>query len=168
MLHKFEEKFQDHLWLMNEALVEADRAYREDEVPIGAVVVDAQGVILSRAHNIKEKNYNPCGHAEILAITEAAKKISNWRLLGCRIYVTLEPCPMCLSAMVQARIGGLCFGAYDPKGGALSLNYNFYDDKKLNHSFSVVGGLMHFECSQMLSNFFREKRGHYSKNVVVS
>lgn len=160
-------KFQDHLWLMNEALVEADRAYRDNEVPIGAVVVDEHGVILSRAHNVKEKNFNPCGHAEIIAITEAAKKISNWRLINCRVYVTLEPCPMCLSAMVQARIGSLYFGAYDPKGGALSLNYNFYNDKKLNHSFAVVGGLKHFECSQLLSNFFREKRGHYNKNVIL-
>lgn len=160
-------KFQDHLWLMSEALVEADRAYRDNEVPIGAVVVDEHGVILSRAHNIKEKNFNPCGHAEIIAITEAAKKISNWRLINCRVYVTLEPCPMCLSAMVQARIGSLYFGAYDPKGGALSLNYNFYNDKKLNHSFAVVGGLKHFECSQLLSNFFREKRGHYNKNVIL-
>jgi tRNA(adenine34) deaminase len=160
MLHKFEDK----LWLMGEAITEADRAYRLDEVPIGAVIVDPDGVIIARAHNIKEKTHNPCGHAEILAITDAAKKLSNWRLLDCSVYVTLEPCPMCLSAMVQARIGALYFGAYDPKGGALSLNYNFYKDKKLNHSFPVMGGLLHLECSQMLSNFFREKRGIYSKN----
>jgi tRNA(adenine34) deaminase len=161
-------KFNDHIWLMNEALLEADRAYREDEVPIGAVIVDPHGAVLARAHNKKEKNNNPCGHAEILAITEAAKKISNWRLINCSIYVTLEPCPMCLAALVQARIGTLYFGAYDPKGGALSLNYNFNNDKKLNHSFPVVGGLLHYECSQLLSNFFREKRGLYNKNVVES
>ena len=155
---------QDQLWLMDEALIEAEIAYHEYEVPIGAVVVDSAGVILSRAHNIKEKNHNPCGHAEILALIEAAKKSSNWRLLNCSIYVTLEPCPMCLSAMIQARIGTLYFGAYDPKGGSLSLNYNFYKDQKLNHSFSVVGGLRHFECSKLLSNFFREKRSNYNKN----
>ena len=156
--------FQDQLWLMDEALIEAEKAYRLDEVPIGAVVVDSTGVILSRAHNIKEKNHNPCGHAEILAITEAAKKINNWRLINCSIYVTLEPCPMCLSAMIQARIGTLLFGAYDPKGGSLSLNYNFYKDQKLNHAFPVIGGLRHFECSKLLSTFFREKRTSYNKN----
>lgn len=153
----------DHLWLMDEALIEADKAYRQDEVPIGAVIADAQGAILAKAHNIKERTHNPCGHAEILAIMDAARKINNWRLLECNLYVTLEPCPMCLSAMIQARIGTLYFGAYDPKGGALSLNYNFYKDQKLNHSFSVVGGLRHFECSRLLSTFFREKRASYNK-----
>jgi tRNA(adenine34) deaminase len=153
----------DHLWLMDEAIIEAHKAYREDEVPIGAVIVDSNGAIVSRAHNQKEKAHNPCGHAEILAITEAAKKLNNWRLLGCSMYVTLEPCPMCLSALVQARIAHLYFGAYDPKGGALSLNYNFYKDQKLNHSFPVMGGLRHFDCSKILSTFFKEKRSGYSK-----
>ena len=153
----------DHLWLMDESLKEAHKAYREDEVPIGAVIVDAEGAIISRAHNQKEKVHNPCGHAEILAITEAAKKLGNWRLLNCSLYVTLEPCPMCLSALVQARIAHLYFGAYDTKGGALSLNYNFYKDQKLNHSFPVLGGLRHFECSKLLSTFFKEKRTSYSK-----
>ena len=156
-------KITDHLWLMDEALKEAEKAYREDEVPIGAVIVDSSGSILSRTHNIKEKVHNPCGHAEILAITEACKKISNWRLVDCSIYVTLEPCPMCLSALVQTRIGHLYFGAYDAKGGALSLNYNFYKDEKLNHSFSVTGGLRHFECSKLLSTFFKEKRAGHIK-----
>jgi tRNA(adenine34) deaminase len=154
----------DHLWLMDEALIEAEKAYREDEVPIGAVVVDSSGTIISRTHNQKEKVFNPCGHAEILAITEAAKRKSNWRLTDCSIYVTLEPCPMCLSALVQARISHLYFGAYDAKGGALSLNYNFYKDQKLNHSFPVLGGLRHFECSRLLSTFFKEKRTNYNKN----
>ncbi len=149
---------------MDEALIEAEKAYRIDEVPIGAVIVDSNGAILSRSHNLKEKVFNPCGHAEILAIVEAAKKIKNWRLKECSIYVTLEPCPMCLNAMVQARIEKLYFGAYDSKGGSLSLNYNFYKDQKLNHSFSVVGGVRHFECSKLLSQFFREKRVNYNKS----
>lgn len=157
------ENVTDQLWLMDEALKEAEKAYREDEVPIGAVVVNDKGNILARAHNEKEKVFNPCGHAEIIAITEACKKIGNWRLSNCAVYVTLEPCPMCLSAMIQARIGKLFFGAYDPKGGALSLNYNFYKDQKLNHSFPVLGGLRHFECSRLLSTFFKEKRTNYNK-----
>ncbi len=154
----------DQLWLMEEALIEADKAYREDEVPIGAVIVNAEGIIIAKAHNKKEKINNPCGHAEILAITEAAKKIGNWRLINCSLLVTLEPCLMCLSAMIQARIGTLYFGAYDPKGGSLSLNYNFYKDQKLNHSFPVIGGVRHFECSKLLSQFFREKRANYIKS----
>ena len=93
------------------------------------------------------------------------KKISDhlWLMDG-SIYVTLEPCPMCLSALIQARIGHLYFGAYDTKGGALSLNYNFYKDQKLNHSFPVMGGLRHFECSRLLSTFFKEKRTGYIKS----
>lgn len=158
------QSFHDQLWLMDEALIEAEKAYWHDEVPIGAVVVDSSGVVLSRAHNIKEKGHNPCGHAEILAIVEAAKRLNNWRLMDCSLYVTLEPCPMCLNAMIQARIGTLYFGAYDPKGGSLSLNYNFYKDDRLNHSFAVVGGLRHFECSRLISRFFREKRANYNKS----
>ncbi|MGZ3787477.1 MAG: nucleoside deaminase [Bacteriovorax sp.] len=161
---KDKNNFHDRLWLMDEALIEAEKAYREDEVPIGAVIVDPSGSVLSRAHNVKEKVHNPCGHAEILAITEAAKKLSNWRLINCSLFVTLEPCPMCLSAMIQARIGTLYFGAYDPKGGSLSLNYNFYKDQKLNHAFPVIGGLRHFECSRLLSTFFKEKRNNYNKS----
>lgn len=155
-------KYEDQIWLMDEALIEAEKAYRLDEVPIGAVIVDAKGTIISRAHNVKEKNHNPCGHAEVLAIIEASSKLNNWRLLDCSLFVTLEPCPMCLAAMVQARIENLFFGAYDSKGGAISLNYNLHQDKRLNHRFNVVGGLSHYECSKKLSNFFREKRSSYN------
>lgn len=155
--------FNSHLWFMDEALKEAQKAFKEDEVPIGAVIVDKAGNVLARAHNHKEKTHNPCGHAEILAIQEACKKIGNWRLVDCSLYVTLEPCPMCLSALLQTRIAKVFFGAYDPKGGAISLNYNFYKDKKLNHSFPVCGGIRHFECSKILSTFFKEKRVVYQK-----
>lgn len=156
------QKFEDHIWLMEEALKEAERAYKEDEVPIGAVIVDEKGTIVARAHNKKEHHNNPCGHAEVLAIIEASQKLKSWRLTNCSLYVTLEPCPMCLNAMVQARIKSLYFGAYDAKGGAISLNYNFYKDKRLNHNFNVVGGMKHFECSKILSGFFREKRASYN------
>lgn len=154
-------KFADTLWFMDEALIEAEKAYRIDEVPVGAVIVDSAGVIISKAHNKKEKAFNPCGHAEILAITEAAQKINNWRLIGCSIFVTLEPCPMCLGAISQSRIENLYFGAYDSKGGAISLNYNLYKDSRLNHKFNIIGGLKHFDCSRIISTFFREKRSTY-------
>lgn len=154
----------DQLWLMEEALKEAEIAYREAEVPIGAIIVDSKGTIIAKAHNEKETAHNPCGHAEILAIKKAAKQLNNWRLLETSLIVTLEPCPMCLAAMVQARISHLYFGAYDSKGGAISLNYNLHKDTRLNHQFQVTGGIRHFECSRLLSNFFKERRSNYSKN----
>ncbi|WP_127715392.1 nucleoside deaminase [Halobacteriovorax sp. HLS] len=155
--------FKDYEWLMSKAIDEAYKAYGVDEVPIGALVVDENGNILSQSHNLKESVNDPCGHAEILAIREACEKKGSWRLNNCTIFVTLEPCPMCLSALVQSRIGRLVFGAYDSKGGAISLNYNLYKDKRLNHNFDVIGGVMHFETSQILSKFFREKRKSYIK-----
>jgi tRNA(adenine34) deaminase len=155
-------KFEDQLWLMDEALIEAEKAYRSDEVPIGAVIIDSQGTILGRAHNIKEHSNNPCGHAEILAIIDAGEKINNWRLTNCSLFVTLEPCPMCMGAIVQARLSRLYFGAYDKKGGAISLNYNLYKDKRLNHNFEIVGGVKHYESSKLLSRFFKEKRSGYT------
>jgi tRNA(adenine34) deaminase len=154
---------KDFDWLMNIAIDEAYKAYGLDEVPIGAVIVDGNGNVLSQCHNLKESVNDPCGHAEILAIKEACEKKGDWRLNDCTLFVTLEPCPMCLSAMIQARLGKLVFGAYDAKGGAISLNYNLYKDKRLNHNFDIVGGVKHFDASQILSRFFREKRSSYKK-----
>ncbi len=151
----------DHLWYMGLALEEAELAYRAQEVPVGAVLVSPEGDILSKQHNLKESHFNPTGHAEILALIEGAKKLQNWRLSDCTLYVTLEPCPMCLTAMVQARVKQCVFGAYDPKGGALSLGYHLHQDKRLNHQFAMLGGIKHFECSKLLSQFFRERRTGY-------
>ena len=152
---------QDHIWNMNLALEEAQRAYKLGEVPVGAVLVSPDGKVESKGINLKESQFDPCGHAEICALRDQGEKLKNWRLTGHTLYVTLEPCAMCLGAMIQARIQSLVFGAYDPKGGAISLGYNLHKDSRLNHNFSVVGGVRHFECSQILSQFFREKRaGH--------
>ena len=151
----------DHLWFMNIALEQAELAYRAQEVPVGALLVSPTGEILSRQHNLKESHFNPIAHAEMLTLTEGAKKLQNWRLTDCYMYVTLEPCPMCLTALVQSRVKACVFGAYDQKGGALSLGYHLHRDKRLNHQFSVVGGVMHFECSRILSQFFRERRISY-------
>jgi tRNA(adenine34) deaminase len=151
----------DHLWFMNLALEQADLAYRAHEVPVGAVLVSPAGEVLSSQHNLKESHFNPIAHAEMLTLTEGAKKLHNWRLTDCYLYVTLEPCPMCLTALVQARVKACIFGAYDQKGGALSLGYHLHRDKRLNHQFSIVGGVMHFECSRILSQFFRERRTSY-------
>ncbi len=148
----------DSLWCMKLALEEAEAAYRMGEVPVGALVVNAQGEVLARAHNRKEAVHNPVGHAELLAVQAAAQKIGGWRLDGCTLYVTLEPCPMCLAGLGQSRIDRVVFGAYDPKGGALSLGYALHRDTRLNHRFSMVGGVLHYECSRLLSQFFKERR----------
>lgn len=147
---------------MGLALEEAHKASTMDEVPIGAVLVSNTGEVLSRAHNIKEKNHNPLGHAELLVIQESSKKTKDWRLTGATLYVTLEPCLMCVGAMWQSRIERLVFGAYDSKGGFLSLNYNLHQDTRLNHQLTVMGGVKHLECGKLLSEFFRLKRKNYN------
>lgn len=152
---------QDDLWFMDLAIKQAELAYKEKEVPVGAVLVSANGEVLTQKYNLKESHHNPTAHAEVLSIIEAAKKLSSWRLTGATLYVTLEPCPMCLAAMVQARIKRCVFGAYDIKGGALSLGYHMHKDLRLNHRFSITGGIRHFECSKILSEFFKERRSTY-------
>jgi tRNA(adenine34) deaminase len=151
----------DHMWFMSMALEQAELAYKAQEVPVGAVLVSPEGEVLSKQHNLKETHFNPTAHAEILAVTEGAKKLQNWRLSDCILYVTLEPCPMCLTALVQSRVKQCVFGAYDAKGGALSLGYYLHQDKRLNHQFSIMGGVKHFECSRVLSQFFKERRSSY-------
>ena len=151
----------DHLWFMSMALEQAELAYKAQEVPVGAVLVSPNGDVLSKQFNLKETHFNPTAHAEILVLEEGARKIQNWRLSDCVLYVTLEPCPMCLTAMVQSRVRQCVFGAYDSKGGALSLGYHLHQDKRLNHQFSVIGGIKHFECSRLLSQFFKERRTSY-------
>ena len=118
---------------MKLALKEADKALLKDEVPIGCVIVKDDKVI-ARSHNIKESTHNPMGHAEIIAISKACKKLQNWRLEDCDIYITLEPCIMCTGAIIQSRIKNIYFGAYDPKGGALGSSINVLEANNINHS----------------------------------
>jgi tRNA(adenine34) deaminase len=151
----------DQDWFMSLALEEANLAFKKEEVPVGCVLVDRFGKILSQAHNLKEVQLNPCAHAECLAITQAAQKMKSWRLEGVSLFVTLEPCFMCMGAILAARIDHLYFGAYDPKGGFLSLKMNTQSWNKLNHAFTIVGGVKHYECSQQLSTFFRQQRHFY-------
>lgn len=143
------------------ALRLAEDAFYADEVPVGAVVVSEAGEILSEAYNLKERDNDVSAHAEILALKEASRRIGSWRLNNCSLIVTLEPCPMCFSAILQSRIKNLYFGAYDNKGGALSLGYSFQNDSRLNHRFNVYGGYKHYECSTLLSKFFKSKRKKY-------
>jgi len=154
-------EFRDFRWHMMSAIQLSLKAYKQDEVPVGCLVVSEEGEVLAETHNLKECNHDPMGHAELIALRLAAQKINNWRLTGATVFVTLEPCPMCLAAMVQARISRCVFGAYDKKGGALSLGYSLHADKRLNHQFDLMGGVEHWECSQILSRYFREKRDQY-------
>lgn len=153
--------FKEIQTFMHMAQVEAESAKMIGEVPVGCVIVTEHGEVIAATHNKKETTQNPCGHAEILALTEAGKKISSWRLTNCSLFVTLEPCPMCMGALVHARIKSLFFGAYDVKGGAISLGYNYGTDSKLNHKLSIMGGINHYDNSRMLSQFFRERRSNY-------
>lgn len=148
-------------YLMSEALDLAQAAYNKNEVPVGCVITDSHGEILARTYNTKEAEQVTTHHAEILAIEEASKKIGSWRLIDCHMFVTLEPCPMCMSAIIQARLSHVYFGAYDVKGGAVSLGFNLHNNEKLNHKVSVSGGFRHLECSKLLSNFFKSKRKSY-------
>jgi tRNA(adenine34) deaminase len=154
--------FQEIQWNMQLAMEEAEIAEGKGEVPIGCIITSPSGEIIARAHNTKEVDNDPSGHAEINALKIAGDRINTWRLNGCSVYVTLEPCPMCLNAMVHARIENLYFGAYDSKAGAISLGYNFPNDKRLNHHFKIAGGILHYKCSRILSNFFKRKRGQYN------
>ena len=142
---------------MRAALAEAEIAESLGEVPIGAVVVlDDQ--IIGRGHNLREISNDPTTHAEIIAIRQAAKQLSSWRLLDCTLYVTLEPCVMCMGATILARIPQLVFGCRDPKAGAAGSLYNLAEDERLNHQIEVREGILQHECSSQLSLFFRRLR----------
>ncbi len=149
------------IWNMKLALEEAEKAFKEGEVPVGCIVLNGKGEVVASTYNLKEKNKNTTHHAEILAIEEASKKNGDWRLNDHTVFVTLEPCPMCLYALLQARVSKVIFGAYDLKAGAISLGYSFQKDERFNHSFDIEGGLMHFDCSKKLSDFFKQRRGEH-------
>ena len=139
------------------ALEEARLAAAEGEVPIGAVVV-CDGEVVARAHNRREADHDPSAHAEFRAMVDASQALERWRLTGCTVYVTLEPCLMCAGLMVNARVDRCVYGATDPKGGALGTLYNVSCDERLNHAFEVEAGVLAEECADELRRFFRARR----------
>jgi tRNA(adenine34) deaminase len=143
---------------MRLALDEARAAAAEDEVPVGAIVV-AAGRVVGSGHNQREQLADPTAHAEMIAITQAAATLGSWRLEGCTLYVTLEPCPMCAGAILQARVPAVVWGAPDPKAGAVASLYRLFEDSRLNHRVEHVGHVLADECGRLLSEFFRGKRG---------
>lgn len=142
---------------MKLAMKEAQKAFDKDEVPVGCVIVK-EGKVIARGHNVRQKTQNALKHAEMIAIEKACKKVGSWRLEECDLYVTLEPCPMCAGACINARIKNIFFGAYDQKAGCCGTLYDLPSDKRFNHRPNVEGGILKEECAQMLSSFFKNKR----------
>jgi len=144
---------------MREAIAQAELALAKDEVPIGAVVVhDPSGRVVGRGHNVRETEQDPTGHAELVAMRDAARELGHWRLIDCTLYVTLEPCPMCAGGIVNARIPRLVYGCDDPKAGAVRSLYRLCEDGRLNHRVDVTSGVLADECAELLRSFFRAQR----------
>ncbi len=146
-----------HEHFMRMALAEAQQALAEDEVPVGAVIVCGERLVAS-AHNQREQLCDPTAHAEMIAITQAATALESWRLNDCTLYVTLEPCPMCAGAILQARIPVVVYGATDAKAGAVDSLFHLLGDERLNHRCQVVPGVLAKECGEMLTQFFQAQR----------
>ena len=146
-----------HEQFMRMALREAESAMAHDEVPVGVIIVHGSRVIAA-AHNKREQLRDPTAHAEMIAITQAAEALQDWRLEACTLYVTLEPCPMCAGAILQARIPTVVYGATDAKAGAVDSLFHLLGDERLNHRCQVIGGVLAEPCGQILTEFFQRQR----------
>jgi tRNA(adenine34) deaminase len=147
-----------HCHWMNHALKLAQSAGDAGEIPVGAVIINACGELISEAENRKERDKDPTGHAEMIAIRAATKTLNSWRLTNCTLYVTLEPCSMCAGAIVLARLGILVYGADDPKTGALRTVLNIPNSPASNHKLKVIGGILELPCRQLIKDWFRQLR----------
>ena len=145
--------------LMKKALVEAKKALKKLEAPIGAIIVK-DGKIIARGHNLRETKQDSTLHAEMVAIRKACKKLGTWRLDNCDIYITLEPCPMCAGAIIQSRIKNVYFGAFDPKAGSAGSIINIPENPSFNHRSNITGGILENECATLLKDFFRNLRSN--------
>jgi tRNA(adenine34) deaminase len=148
---------KNHEYWMRRAIAEAGKAQAKDEVPIGCVIV-REGKIIARGHNLRETSQDPAAHAELIAIRKAARKLGSWRLLDTILYVTLEPCTMCMGAIILSRIPAVVFGCYDPKGGAAGSLFNLSNDPRLNHRVELLPRVLEGECSALLRSFFATLR----------
>ncbi len=148
---------KSHEYYMRQALAEAQKAYEEGEVPVGCIIV-YENSIIGRGYNQREKLQDPTAHAEMLAITSAASALGSWRLENTKMYVTLEPCPMCAGAIILARIPEVYFGAMDPKAGCCGTLMNLLIDTRFNHQPTVISGICANECGSLLTKFFQEIR----------
>lgn len=144
---------------MRRALDVARRADAQDEIPVGAIVLGADGAVIGEGHNARVADGDPTAHAEVVALRAAGARIGSWNLEGCTIAVTLEPCTMCAGAIVAARIARVVFGAWDPKAGAMGSLWDVARDRRLNHRPEVIGGVLEQECGELLTRFFTQRRG---------
>lgn len=156
-----------HEQYMNEALKEAYNALNSGEVPIGCVIV-YNGEIIGRGHNLRNTKKNPLCHAEIIAINEAAEAIGDWRLEECTLYVTVEPCPMCAGAIVQARIPNVVFGTWNVKAGCAGSILNILDEPRFNHQVNITEGILQPECAKPMSDFFKRFRKKHTENTAIN
>lgn len=156
-------KEKNHEFYMNEALIEAQKAADQKEVPVGAIITTKDGNIIARAHNLRESKQSAVAHAELLAIEQACSELSQWRLTECTLYVTLEPCFMCAGAIILARISTVVYGAKDAKTGAVQSLANVLTDQRLNHICHVISGVCEDQASHMLKNFFKNKRSQVGR-----
>ena len=148
-----------HIEFMKVAITEAEKARKMGEIPIGALLVADNKKILASEHNCTITLSDPTAHAEILALRSAAAQIGNYRLLNTALYVTVEPCPMCMGAIIHARVAQVIFGTRDPKWGAAGSLYNLANDQRFNHQPEIIEGVCKDECKTLMQNFFRKKRG---------
>ena len=148
---------EQHTKFMGAAMELAKQAAEVGEVPVGAVIV-RDGEIIGTGHNLSISNHDATAHAEIVAMRNASMSLENYRLNGCDLYVTIEPCTMCVGAMVHARINRIVFGAKEPRAGALQSQFRLLDDGQFNHSIGVIGGILADECGEIMTQFFRERR----------
>lgn len=155
----------DQFW-MSKAIRLAKVSLKIGEVPVGALILDPKGKLLAVGVNTRERDSSPTGHAEIMAITRATRKLHSWRLEGCTLYSTLEPCVMCAGAIIQARIEKVIFGALDPKGGALKSLYELGSDSRLNHRLKVCRHFESPESALLLTQFFKKKRKSLAPHIV--
>lgn len=156
----FESEYQQHQYWMKRAIALAQKAGDAGEIPVGALIIDAQGRCLTEAENHKERRHDPTAHAEILAIRAAGATLNDWHLNHCTLYVTLEPCPMCAGAIIQARLGCLVYGADDPKTGAIRTVLNLPDHPASFHRLKVRGGICEADCQSLLKRWFQDRRRH--------
>lgn len=147
----------ERIKFMKEALKEAQKSYKKEEIPVGAIIVK-DGKIIAKGHNLKETKTDPTKHAEIIAIQKACKKLQTWRLTGCTMYVTLEPCSMCAGSLIQSRLDKVVIGTMDEKTGACGSVLNLLADYKFNHIVQIETGIMQEECKKILQQFFKELR----------
>ncbi|MFH2065338.1 MAG: tRNA adenosine(34) deaminase TadA [Pseudomonadota bacterium] len=157
----------DHEYYMKLALEQAEKARQVNEVPVGALLIDSQGTVLGRSFNQTISTNDPTAHAEILVLRQTAHCVQNYRLLNTTLYVTIEPCVMCMGAIVHARVEQVVFGVHDPKWGGGGSVYNLADNPNLNHRVKIVSGICEKECREMIQTFFREKRKSVARSPVM-